>query len=46
MLAYEIAHTLTKRYTKKFWKVVETIYPNFKFKTGKKFLVKYGSDQK
>jgi hypothetical protein len=44
MVVHEIAHTLTKRHTKKFWKVVETIYPNFK--TGEKLLVKYGSGQK
>lgn len=39
MLAHEIAHTLTKRHTKKFWKIVETIYPNFE--AGQNLLSKY-----
>lgn len=29
IIAHELAHHLTKRHTKKFWKIVETIYPNF-----------------
>jgi len=41
IIAHEIAHTLTKRHTRRFWKVVETIYP--KFETGQNLLIKYGS---
>jgi len=41
IIAHEIAHTLTKRHTRRFWKVVETIYP--KFETGQNLLMKYGS---
>jgi predicted metal-dependent hydrolase len=40
IIAHEIAHTFTKRHTKKFWKTVETIYPNFKI--GQKLLMEYG----
>ncbi len=29
LLAHEISHTLTKQHTRKFWKIVETIYPNY-----------------
>jgi len=39
IVAHEIAHTLVKRHTKKFWKIVETIYPEFK--VGQKELMKY-----
>jgi predicted metal-dependent hydrolase len=39
ILAHEIAHILVKRHTKKFWKVVETIYPNFK--VGQEELIRY-----
>ena len=41
IIAHEIAHTLTKRHTRRFWKVVETIYP--KFEIGQSLLTKYGS---
>jgi len=41
IIAHEIAHTFTKRHTKKFWKIVETIYPNFEI--GQNLLIKYGS---
>jgi len=30
VLAHELAHISFKRHTKKFWKVVETIYPGYK----------------
>jgi predicted metal-dependent hydrolase len=39
VIAHEIAHILTKRHTKKFWKVLETIYPNFK--TGQKLFMEH-----
>ena len=42
IITHEIAHTFTKRHTKKFWKVVGTIYPTFK--TGKTLLTKYGCE--
>ena len=42
IIAHEIAHTLTKRHTKRFWKAVATIYP--KFETGQRLLMKYGSE--
>jgi len=29
VIVHEIAHIFTKRHTKKFWKIVKTIYPNF-----------------
>lgn len=29
VVVHEIAHLFTKRHTKKFWKIVKTIYPNF-----------------
>jgi len=41
IIAHEIAHTLTKRHTRRFWKIVETIYP--KFEKGQDLLMKYGS---
>ena len=41
IIAHEIAHTLTKRHTKRFWKILETIYPSFE--VGQKLLVKHGS---
>jgi len=40
MIVHEIAHTITKRHTKKFWKIVETIYPNFE--KGQKLLMEHG----
>jgi predicted metal-dependent hydrolase len=42
IVAHEIAHTLTKRHTKRFWKIVESIYPTFE--TGQSLLMKYGSE--
>jgi len=39
VIAHEIAHIFTKRHTRRFWKIIETIYPNFE--TGQKFLMKY-----
>ncbi|GAJ07694.1 unnamed protein product [marine sediment metagenome] len=42
IIAHEIAHMLAKKHTKKFWKVVETIYPSFE--TGQTLLEKYGSE--
>ena len=41
IIAHEIAHTLTKRHTKRFWKIVEAIYPTFE--TGQSLLMKHGS---
>jgi len=40
MLVHELAHIATKRHTKKFWKIVETVYPEFKI--GQKLLAEYG----
>jgi hypothetical protein len=39
IIAHEIAHVFTKRHTRKFWKTVETIYPNFE--KGQKLLMKH-----
>jgi predicted metal-dependent hydrolase len=39
IVVHEIAHIITKRHTARFWKIVETIYPNFKM--GQKLLAKY-----
>lgn len=39
LIAHEIAHIFTKRHSKKFWRVVETIYPDFK--EGQKLFIKY-----
>jgi len=39
IIAHEIAHTFTKKHTKRFWKIVETIYPNFE--RGRKLLTKH-----
>jgi len=41
VVAHEIAHTLTKRHTRRFWRVVQSIYP--KFETGQNLLMKHGS---
>ncbi|MGB9760544.1 MAG: M48 family metallopeptidase, partial [Thermoproteota archaeon] len=30
IIVHEIAHILLKKHTKRFWKIVETIYPDFK----------------
>lgn len=40
IIAHEIAHTLTKRHTRRFWKILETIYPTYE--TGQSLLMKYG----
>jgi len=40
IIVHEMAHILTKRHTKRFWKTVETIYPNFKI--GQKLFMEYG----
>ena len=40
IIAHEIAHTFTKKHTKRFWKIVETIYPNYE--KGRKLLMKNG----
>ena len=39
VVAHEIAHIFTKRHSKKFWRVVETIYPDFE--DGQKLFMKY-----
>ena len=39
IIAHEIAHTFTKKHTKRFWKIVENIYPNFE--KGRKLLTKH-----
>ncbi|MGC8935707.1 MAG: M48 family metallopeptidase [Thermoproteota archaeon] len=39
IIAHEIAHILLKRHTKRFWKIVETIYPDFK--VGQRELAEY-----
>jgi predicted metal-dependent hydrolase len=41
IIAHEIAHTLTKKHTKRFWKILEAIYPTYE--TGQTLLTKYGS---
>lgn len=38
VLSHELAHISTKRHTRKFWKVVETIYPDFE--DGQRLLAK------
>lgn len=40
MLVHELAHIATKRHTKKFWKIVETVYPDFEL--GQKLFADYG----
>jgi Zn-dependent peptidase ImmA (M78 family) len=40
IIAHEIAHTLTKRHSKRFWEIVEVIYPTFE--TGQGLLNKHG----
>jgi len=39
IIAHEIAHTITKKHTKKFWRTLETIYPNYQ--KGKQQLQKH-----
>lgn len=40
VIAHEIAHTYTKRHTKRFWKTLELMCPNFK--KNQELLTKYG----
>lgn len=40
VIAHETAHTLTKRHTKRFWKTLELMCPNFK--KAQELLTKYG----
>ena len=40
IISHELAHILTKRHTKRFWKIVAALYP--KFETGKKLFEKFG----
>lgn len=40
VVAHEVAHVLTKRHTRRFWKTVELICPDFK--RGQGLLEKYG----
>ncbi|MEM2174670.1 MAG: M48 family metallopeptidase, partial [Candidatus Micrarchaeia archaeon] len=39
IIAHEIAHMFTKRHTKRFWKTVELMCPNFK--KNQRLLIKY-----
>jgi predicted metal-dependent hydrolase len=39
IVAHEIAHVITKKHGKKFWRIVETIYPNYQ--EGYELLMKY-----
>jgi len=39
VVAHELAHIYTKKHSKKFWKVVETIYPSYA--RGEQSLIKY-----
>ncbi|MEM5831459.1 MAG: YgjP-like metallopeptidase domain-containing protein [Candidatus Aenigmatarchaeota archaeon] len=39
IIAHEIAHMFTKRHTKRFWKIVELMCPNFK--KNQELLIKY-----
>jgi len=46
VVAHELAHISVKRHTRKFWKVVETIYPRYEtgqelFSTHRTFLANY-----
>lgn len=41
VIAHEIAHIFTKRHSKRFWRIVETIYPTFK--EGEKLFAEYRS---
>lgn len=41
VIAHEIAHIFTKRHSKRFWRIVETIYPSFK--EGEKLFTEYRS---
>jgi hypothetical protein len=40
IIAHEIAHSLTRRHTKRFWKIVEAIYPGYEM--GQSLLMEYG----
>jgi len=39
VIAHEIAHIFTKRHSKRFWRIIETIYPSFK--EGEKLFAEY-----
>jgi hypothetical protein len=39
VIVHEIAHIVAKRHTKRFWKIVEAIYPNFE--KGQKLLAEH-----
>jgi len=39
IVCHEMAHMIVKRHTKKFWEVLEAIYPNYK--AGEKLMAKY-----
>ena len=41
VITHEIAHIFTKRHSKRFWRIVETIYPSFK--DGEKLFAEYRS---
>lgn len=40
IIAHELGHAVSKKHTEKFWKVVESIYPNYR--KGEELLKKYG----
>jgi|GEM_PF-655922 len=39
VIAHEIAHIFTKRHSKRFWRIVETIYPDFE--EGQRLFMEY-----
>ena len=41
IIAHEIAHIFTKRHSKRFWRIVQTIYPSFN--EGEKLFAEYRS---
>jgi hypothetical protein len=41
VIAHEIAHVFTRRHSKRFWRIVQTIYPSFK--EGEKLFAEYRS---
>lgn len=42
MMAHEIAHLVTKKHNKRFWNIVETIYPEYEI--GRSILEEHGND--
>ena len=40
LVVHELAHSITKGHTRRFWKIVETIYPTFE--SGQSLLLKHG----